>query len=394
MANNNQFHPPPKHKSYLKLFVVFGFVLAIANALSAYIHSSYLAEFVGQKNIGLIFTASYLLTFIAVANYTTFVNHLKIFKAALVIFGLMIAALFGLGIASTPLFAIVFFLAYIIFLNLIWITLDVYVEYFSQDQLTGRIRGIFWSGAHLAWFISPITSGYLLKYVDYSFLFLIAAVLVLIVMIAFSYKFRNLKVNHFPKPNFIKAVKSIYNNNLLNGIFVIAFLLQVFYAAMVIYAPIYLHQHIGFAWHEIGLMFTIMLSTFVITTYPAGWLADKYIGEKEMISIGLIIMGFAVILFGFIESANFWAWTAILFMTRIGASLVQIMRDSYFFKQVNVKDIHIINLFRNTTPIAYIVFPLIATFILTFFDFRYIFVVVGIIVLSGLIFSLRMQDTK
>lgn len=389
-----QFHAPPKTKSYLKLFVIFGFVLAVSNALSAYIHSSYLAEFVGQKNVGLIFTLSYLLTFFAINNYTALINHLKIFKAAIVVFVLIIASLFGLGIAGTPLTAIIFFLIYIIFLNLIWITLDIYIEYFSRDQVTGRIRGIFWSGAHIAWFIAPITSGYLLKQYDYSFLFLLASILVLLVMFAFTCKFKHLKVNHFPRPKFFKAIKSIYKNNLLNGIFVIAFLLQMFYCAMVVYAPIYLRQHIGFEWHQIGIMFTIMLSPFIFITYPAGWLADKYIGEKEMISIGLIIMAFSVIIFGFIESANFWVWTAILFMTRIGASLVQIMRDSYFFKRVNVKDIHIINLFRNTTPIAYIIFPLIATLVLTFFDFRYIFVVVGVIVLSGLFFSFRMQDTK
>ncbi|NQU77977.1 MFS transporter [Candidatus Falkowbacteria bacterium] len=393
-ASSNQFASPPKHKSYLKLFVIFGFILAISNALSAYIHSSYLSDFVGQKNIGLIFTATYLLTFLAVLSYTSIINWLKIFRTTLIVFVVMIASLFGLGIASTPLMAVIFFLCYIIFLNLIWITLDIYIEYFSNNKVTGRIRGIFWSGVHIAWFISPITSGYLLKYFDYSFLFLIAACLAFFVMIAFSYKFRNLKVNHFPRPHFFKAVKQIYKDKLLNGIYVIAFLLQCFYVAMVVYAPLYLHEHIGIPWHQIGIMFTIMLSTFVFTTYPAGWLADKYFGEKEMLSLGLVIMGFSVIIFGSIESAPLWAWTAILFMTRIGASLVQIMRDSYFFKRVDVKHIHLINLFRNTTPIAYIIFPLIATLILTFFDFRYIFIVVGVIVLSGLFFSTRMQDTK
>jgi len=384
---------PKKAKTHLKLFIIFGFVLAISNALSAYIHSSYLSQFVGENNIGFVFTLAHLLAFLVILKYTKFINWLKIFRASMVVFFVMIACLLGLGLSKSIIPAIISFLAYVIFLNLIWIALDIYVEHFSHDQVTGRIRGIYWTGVHSAWFIAPIISGNLLKKFNYSFLYLIAAVLVFLVMISFYFKFRKLEVDHFPKPHFFKAVKRVYKDKLLNGIFVIAFLLQVFYSAMIIYAPIYLHKYVGFSWYQIGIMFTVMLSTFVFITYPAGWLADKLFGEKEMLTIGLIIMGASAIIFGLADSPSFWVWLIILFATRVGASLVAIMRDSYFFKRIDVKDIHIINLFRNTTPLAYIITPLLATLILHFFGFQYIFVLVGILVLSGLFFSLNMKDT-
>ena len=385
--------PPKQAKSHLKLFVVFGFVLAISNALSAYVHSSYLSQFVGEKNVGFVFTIAHVLVFFVILKYTKFINYLKIFKASMLVFFMMIACLLGLGLSNSSVTVIISFLAYIIFLNLIWISLDIYVEYFSKDELTGRIRGIYMTGLHVAWFLAPISFGQILKKFNYSFLYLIASVLVFLVMIGFYIKFKDLKVNHFPKPHFLRAVKSIYKNNLLNGIFVIAFLLQAFYCAFIIYAPIYLIKYLGFQWQEVGIMFTAMLFTFVVITYPAGWLADRYIGEKEMLSIGLLIMGIATIVFGLSNSSNFWVWLTILVCTRIGASLVGIMRDTYFFKRVDAKDIHIINLFRNTGPLAYVITPLLATTVLHFFGFQYIFVFVGILVLSGLWFSVRMKDT-
>ena len=391
-----KFYPPKLEKrrqTHLKLFVVFGFVLAIANALSAYVHSLYLAQFVGEENVGFIFSVAYLLVFFAILKYTKFINWLKIFKASMLIFFMMIVSLIGLGLSNSFIPVVISFLSYVVFLSLIWISLDIYVEYFSKDELTGRIRGIYMTSLHIAWFLAPTASGQLLKKFNYQFLYLIASVLVFLVMIGFYIKFRNLKVNHFPKPHFIKAIKSIYKNKLLNGIFVIAFLLQTFYCAFVVYAPIYLINHIGFEWYQVGIMFTAMLASFVLLTYPAGWLADRYIGEKELLSIGLLIMGVSAIIFGLANSKSFWVWLAILVCTRIGASLVEIMRDTYFFKRVDVKDIHIINLFRNTGPLAYIIVTLLATFVLHFFGFQYIFVLAGVLVLTGLWFSARIKDT-
>ncbi|MBU4332387.1 MFS transporter [Patescibacteria group bacterium] len=386
--------PPQKQaKSHLKLFVVFGFVLAVANALSAYVHSSYLSQFVGEKNVGFVFTVAHFLVFLMILNYTKFINWLKIFKASIAVFLAMIVCLISLGLSNSIAPAIISFLAYVVFLNLVWISFDIYVEHFSRDEITGRIRGTYMTGLHIAWFLSPLATGQILKKFNYSFLYLIASVLVFLVMIGFYVKFKDLKVNHFPKPHFLRAIKKIYKNNLLNGIFIIAFLLHAFYCAFIVYAPIYLTKYLGFQWHQVGIMFTVMLSTFVLFTYPAGWLADKYLGEKELLTIGIFIMGVSAIVFGLADSTSFWVWLIILVCTRIGASLVEIMRDTYFFKRVDVKDIHIINLFRNTGPLAYVITPLLATLVLHFFGFQYIFVLAGVLVLTGLWFSARIKDT-
>src|SRR3972149_2289795 len=106
-------------------------------------------------------------------------------------------------------------------------------------------------------------------------------------------------------------------------------------------------------------MFTIMLLPFVIVQYPLGKLADK-IGEKELLNIGIIVMSFATLAIPFLGSANFFLWAGVLFLTRVGAAMVEAMTEIYFFKKINTEDSEVISFFRNTYPVAFIFAPLIA----------------------------------
>jgi len=382
-----------KTKIRLRLFLLFAFFLAASNALTAYIQSSYLSQFFGQKYVGWIFIFAYFLTLLAINNFTSLINKLKIFKASFLIISGLTICLFALAFASQPLIILPFFLLYIVLLNLVWIAFDIYVEYFSRDEITGRVRGLYLTSCHLAWLGSPITSGWILQTFDYRFLFLISGFLAFFVCLSF-FRFNKLSFDHFTSLNLPLALKKIAQNPPLKAIFAITFLLQSFYCVMVVYLPIYLHQYLGFSWQQIGVIFTAMLLNFVLLTYPAGWLADKYLGEKEMLTIGFLIMGLATLSIGLIKTSNFGIWLITIFLTRLGASLVDILKDSYFFKHVDAHDAQVINLFRNTTSLAYIFTPLLATIVLSFFGYQYIFIITGLLIFSGLYFSLTLKDTR
>lgn len=149
----------------------------------------------------------------------------------------------------------------------------------------------------------------------------------------------------------------------MRGILAIAFALYFFYAWMVIYTPIYLLQA-GFSWIEIGKMFTVMLLPFVIIEYPAGYIADKYIGETELLSIGFAIM--AISIFALMTVNSFVGMMLALLCSRVGASLVEIMRETYFYKKVRSGDLDMMETFRNMNPIAHIIAPATATILLAF----------------------------
>ncbi len=181
--------------------------------------------------------------------------------------------------------------------------------------------------------------------------------------------------------------------NLLN-IFVCHLILQLFYAIMIIYMPVHLNAHIGFSWEQIGVMFTIMLIPFALFELPIGKLADNKYGEKEILTIGLVIMGLATLCISFLTTHSFIMWTAILFLTRTGASFVEITSDSFFFKQVNQDQTDEISIYRTTRPLSFIIGPLFATVALKFIPYNYLFLLLGIVVIVGAHWSLALKDTR
>jgi MFS family permease len=137
-----------------------------------------------------------------------------------------------------------------------------------------------------------------------------------------------------------------------------------------------------------------MLLPFVLLEVPAGRIADKMWGEKELLSAGFIITALFTIIIPFLSAASFVLWTIILFATRTGASLIEITTESYFFKHVQGDDADVISFFRMTRPLAYIAGPISAMIALQFLQFQYIFLVLGIIMLFGLKYSLALKDTR
>jgi MFS family permease len=209
-------------------------------------------------------------------------------------------------------------------------------------------------------------------------------------LIFFTY--RRSKHNHFKKHHdLLNTVKKIHKNRDLRGIYMIAMLLYLFYSWMVIYTPIHLIET-GFTWEQIGIIFTVMLVPFVVVEYPAGWLADRYLGETEMLTLGFAIMVLSVLALMFVT--GYWMVMLVLFLSRVGASLVEIMRDTYFYKKVDEDDIDLVDLFRNTRSIAYVFGPFLASGILTLgYGIPQIFLVLAVLMFVGLLIPFHIEDT-
>jgi hypothetical protein len=80
-------------------------------------------------------------------------------------------------------------------------------------------------------------------------------------------------------------------------------------------------------------------------------------------------------------------------MTRVGASMVEIMNETYFFKKNSDRTPDLIGVFRLTRPFAYLIAPVIASMLLMALDYPSLFVVLGILMLYGLRYSLTIKDT-
>ena len=150
----------------------------------------------------------------------------------------------------------------------------------------------------------------------------------------------------------------------------------------------------GFGWDKIGIIFSIMILPFVFIQIPVGYLSDKVFGEKEILSIGFIVMAISTAMIPLIDTDDLVTWALVLFTTRVGAAMVEVMNDTYFFKKVSDKNLNLINLYRMVNPMAYITGPIIATMLILFMPFVNIFYVLAFIMLFGLRYSLAIKDTR
>jgi len=377
-----------------RLLYTMGFVFAMSLALPLYINSSFLGQYAPERLVGVLYTAGSVITLFALAVIPRVLSRFGNYRTIATIATMEAVLLLGLAFfTSFPVIAAIFVL-YSAFLSLIFFNFDVFLETYSSESRTGRIRGTFLTSLNLAILVSPLIAGLILTNGDYWKVYVLAAVLTTVLVLLLFSNFKHFKDPAYDHVPFWGTFRQMWRDGDMYHIFVANLLLRFFFAWMVIYMPLYLHDHIGFAWSEIGTIFTIMLLPFVLFELPAGRLADTRFGEKEIMSMGFLIMGVATIMIVFLDKPVFWLWALVLFITRIGASLVEIMTESYFFKHVDGTDTNVIGFFRNNRPIAYTAAPLIASALLFVIDFKYLFAVLGVIMFLGLRYALALKDTR
>lgn len=280
-------------------------------------------------------------------------------------------------------------------MNLFGVNLDLFLESISDDSDTGRIRTNMLAVQNVAIFLAPMLMGYIVGDNNYLRIYLIGGVIFFPVLFLLFYQ-KKLVVDRIEyNERSFRVLRQLFKvNKNIPRIFVIQFALRFFFAAMVLYTPIYLHDNLGFSWSQIGPMFTIMLLPFLLLQIPAGRIADKVLGEKEMTITGLIFMITFTTVIIFFSSESWLLWAFVLFLTRVGASLVEAMNESFFFKQISSQDVDIINMFRDLQPIGWLSAAAVTFVLLHYFSIISIFVAVVIILILALWPAIKLVDTK
>lgn len=361
-----------------------------------YSNSSFLGLFADEKTIGFIYmlcAAVSIFTFL-IAPYI--IRRIGNYTSILWLIIIQIGLFYGLITSSSPLKLSILFIAQYSIVSLIGLCLDIFLEgYTGNEANVGRIRGLYASTLNASWVIAPLIGSLLINGTENYRNTYIAAFLMLFPLAYLVYKnFPRFKDPHYSHPSPWQLVKHISQNRNWDRLFVANTILQTFYSWMVIYSAVYLNKYVGFGWEQIGIILVIMLIPFPLVQYPLGKIADKKYGEKEIMVIGFIIMGLSTIALAFISSKSLFLWALLFFITRIGAAMVEIMIETYFFKTVPTKDTPVLSMFRITRPFSYLIAPLITGLGLLFMGHQHLFILVGIIVLIGLYPALTIQDTK
>lgn len=366
------------------------FFLTLSISIASYINSSYLSQEFGPEWVSLIYIIGSLLTITTTFIFPRLIEKYGLNQLAFSAGLIVVAGLLPLIIDTDNLLILgLGFIAYYSFTHLARYTIDLYLETISENNHTGGIRGLFMTIINLAWFISPITSGFILgKQENFTLLYFMAGLLVVIFLLIISNGFTH---NHGASHQIafaqvwakLKSLRS-ESDRALRKILITDLLLNFFYATMVIYMPLYLHEVIGFDWSAIGLIFSFMLLPFILIEYPLGVLTDKYLRAKYLLTIGSLITGVSTLAVSITTTNSIWWWAFILFMTRVGAATIEIMKEATLFKQIDGHDGPILSISRNLTPLSYIIAPIITSLILIISDYQTVFFILSLIMLIGL----------
>ena len=372
---------------------ILSFLFTLHISLSAYVNSIFLTKFIDEKYVGLLYTTASLLALILLSQSS---NILKYFGNRRLVLWLLLINMSALALLITSSNAFIVATSFIFFIStntIIFLCLDIFIERFGNPETIGKTRGLYLTIINIAWMLSPLITALLIaRNNGYITVYILAFITVVIMTLGLFLSVKSFKDKQYNRTPFLETYRYLKTNRHMFAITVINFILQFFFAWMVVYTPIYLYQHIGLGWDQIGVIFTIMLAPFVIFGLPIGILIDKYhFNKRKLLYIGFIIMSASTLYIPFIETTGIALWALVLFLTRMGASIIETTSEIYFFTHTKEEDAFLLGVFRDMTPVAYIVAPLVSTAIFIFFPFKYLFIALGIIILSGLYYIPRLK---
>jgi MFS family permease len=385
-----------KHR-YVPIYVA-SLLLMFHTYVVAYINSSFLEKFIGTDSVGTVYIATSALTiliFLFISHVLHKIGNFKLTLALLIVDGL---AVLGMAYAESLRVVVPLMAAHLIIVPLIIFNLDVFMEeHIGNDEgLTGTRRGLLLTLLSLVSALAPFISSELIAKAGGSFTYpyIVSALALIPIVFILLFYFKDFQDPPYTDMKALEAIRGFWVRKDIRAVFIVHFVLQIFFMCMVVFTPLYLIKYVGLSWAQFGMVMFFGQLAYVIMEYPIGIIADKFIGEKEMMALGLMIMAIATAWISFVEVKSVLMWALVMFVTRIGASFVEVTTEVHFFKRTNSSDAQIISFFRVTRPLAYIAGAIIASLSLLYLPFNLLFVVIAFLMIPAMFVTLNIEDTK
>ncbi len=378
-------------KTLFAMTGIFGFSMAILTFTMA----PYLQRALGTNNISVVYLIPEVIVLICFSWFLGRVGRagkMVVFFFLVFFQILLLSAVISFEGTRMSTFFIVIHLAILPFLMIL---LDMLLEAHSRDEDTGRVRGMYIFFASFGFLIAPVIAGSLVDRYGFSSLFFVAILCyVVMFLLALSRYLSEGTPEILNKISLLEIAQRLLRDGDIGRIYIISLLLEGFYVMSVITFPLYLIK-MGLTLSQSGLIFTVMLLPFILFAYPAGRLADIRWGEKEILVSAMIFLGIVLLVISRVETGSMYVWMALFFSTRIGASLMETMRDSYFFRKVGGEDVELISFFRTARSIGILIAAGI-TFIFLYFGEFYdkLFVFSAVCIFLGALVALQLRDSE
>jgi MFS family permease len=365
-----------KHKIFL--VNIISLFMSFTGGLLIYTTSAYFKNIFNYANVGWLFLIANLLLLLALLNIHKIARAIGqeiLFQLLLIT---KISIFTALTLTSSNISGAIFLTIFIVVEALSWVVLKMILENNATDKETGQIYGFNLMLINIGLILAPIIAAAVLSTTGFTGIFYLSIFLNLCIFMIAFFILRQSPIQTLPSTQYSKLFAKLKTRPDIQKIYSISFSLEFFFAIMVIYTPLYLLDN-NFTWQQIGLLFSIMLIPLVLIPYPIGLLADKKLNEKNLLFTAFIIIIFSSLFLYFSENLTMTILMIALFISRIGASLINILRLSYFYKRIDRNDIGMISIFYTARPLAFIIAPALAGITLLFFPLNSIFILLALV---------------
>lgn len=367
---------------------------ALHYAIPIYATSSFLHSFFDSSLVSALYVIASICALFASMSIAKSIRKFHTYPFT---FGLVIAE-----IITTILFSItenlymisIFFIIHFALQVLLYVCLNVFIESFSKHAGIGSIRGLFLAIFNLGILISPLIGGYILSQSSFKVLYIVAS-LMLVPFLFFLHKY----LSHLKEPAYHSidirgAIREVMRNRVLKAVFITEIVVQSFYSVMVIYSPLYLAT-VGIPLTTyMSYILPIALIPLVILPFELGLLADTKFSGKTILLTGLGILALTAFLCVVLTTTDARIWALLFFISRIGASCVETMSFTFYFKKIGPEDASLTALFSNAYGIGTI---LVGSGIFLLSPFlverpQLVFIVLGCVILWSISLVMPIRD--
>jgi MFS family permease len=372
--------------SKLNRVYALSFLFTLHVSLSAYVNSTFLTSITSERYVGLLYTLAAFATLVLLSESANILKHFGNRRLVLSLVIINMVSLACIIASRDPYIIALAFVSLIATNSLVMLSMDIFIEHFGDKKTVGKTHGLYLTIINLAWVVSPlITATLIAREGGYIAIYALSFLITALTALGLAFSVKGFEDSSYKKTPLLETYRYLKTNKHMLAITMINFILQFFFALMVVYTPIHLYKHMGFNWDQIGIIFTVMLVPFVILGVPTGLLVDKYgIKKRTLLYVGFIIMSLSTISISFIHSHTVALWALVLFTTRVGASIIETTSEIYFFTHITEEDAYLLGVFRDMTPVALMIAPVIATLIFVYLPFEYLFLILGVFTLSAL----------
>lgn len=366
------------------------FFASLGFALVSSVLAIYLESFVhNDAKVGFIFAGIMFISFISYFIAVPFLekrDKSKIYLLSLI----LIAASYFMYYFIENLLLFILLMVFTVIISVISLTSrGLIVEHLSDKKHLARDEGFAFTSMNLAWVIGPLLVGFLLAYLTEKYIFLLAALMILLSAFVFKIsKIRYSGINKAVHKNFVKNFYSFFTNKDRVKVYILNAGVTFWWSLIFIYSPLFIIKYFDDSYVGYFLFFSMLPLIFI--EYYAGKKASE-IGYKKIFFVGYLITGILTITCFFIGNV-YWI-LGFLCLSSFGIGLTEATTESYFFDILKKKEDQRYYAPYNTgIDAGRLIGQFIPALILLILPFKSIFLFFGIVMLSLAALSLKIKD--